>query len=318
MFLLAGTMFLAPNAVLQFFDNNGEPLVGGKLFIYAAGTTTKQPGFTDATGNTPLPDPIILNVRGEVSPSATGAACGLWLDPTLAYKFVLSPPNDTDPPTNSYWTVDNIVSADAAVLAALAEYEATIAGIPIGGMVAYAGPTAPPGWLLCFGQQVSRSTYAALFSAIGTAYGVGNGTTTFNLPDKRGRVSIGKDNMGGSSANRITNAVSGISGTTLGAAGGDQNASADTFTAVSSAVTGVTDPGHAHVIKLNTNGGGPAVGEITSISGGTAPDGHSEAAFTGITVSTTVTTTVTGTNTGASQNVQPSQVDNWIIYTAVI
>lgn len=310
-------MFLAPNAVLQFFDNNGEPLVGGKLFVYAAGTTTKQPGFNSSAGNVPLPDPIILNVRGEVAPSATGASCGLWLDPALAYKFVLAPPTDTDPPTNSYWTVDNIVSADAAVLAALAAYEATIAGIPIGGMIPYAGATAPSGWLLCYGQQISRTTYAALFSAIGTAYGIGDGTTTFNLPDKRGRVSIGKDDMGGTAALRITNAISGISGTTLGAAGGDQNTAPDTLTASSAATTGVTDPGHQHVVKLNTNGGGPAVGEITSIAGGSAPDGHTETAFTGVAVSVAVTTTVTGTNTGASQNVQPSQVDNVIVYTGV-
>ena len=316
---MAGTMYLAPNAVQQFFDNNGAPLVGGKLFLYAAGTgaTPKQPGFTDSTGNIPLPDPIILNARGEVAPSATGASCGLWLDPTLAYKMVLAPPTDTDPPTNSYWTVDNIVSANAAVLAALAAYEASLSGIPIGGMIAYGGATAPSGWLLCYGQAISRTTYAALFAAIGTAYGIGDGTTTFNLPDLRGRVTVGKDNMGGSAANRVTNAVSGISGTTLGAAGGDQNAQPDTLTAVSTAVSGVTDPGHQHVIKLNTNGGGPAVGEITSIAGGTAPDGHTENAYTSIAVTTTVTTTVTGVLAGTAQNMQPSQIANYIIFAGV-
>ena len=314
---MAGTMYLAPTSVQQFFDNNGAPLVGGKLFLYAAGTTTKQSAFTDSTGNTPLPNPVILNSRGEVAPSGIDASCGLWLDPTLAYKTVLAPPDDTDPPTNPYWTVDNIVSANAAVLAALAAYEATVAGIPIGGMIPYGGTTAPNGWLLCYGQQVSRTTYAALFAVIGTAYGVGDASTTFNVPDKRGRVSVGKDDMGGTPANRVTNAVSGISGTTLGAAGGDQHAQPDTLTASSTAVSGVTDPGHQHVIKLNTNGGGPAVGEITSIAGGTAPDGHTENTFTNIAVSTTVTTTVSGVLTGASQNMQPSEVDSWIIFSGV-
>lgn len=310
-------MYLAPNTVQQFFDSNGAPLVGGKLFLYTAGTSTKQPAFTDSTGNTELPDPIILNARGEIAPSAMSASCGLWLDPTLAYKMVLAPPTDTDPPTNSFWTVDNVVSADAAVLAALTAYEATIAGIPIGGMVAYGGTTAPNGWLLCFGQAISRTVYGALFLVVGTAYGSGDSSTTFNVPDKRGRVSVGKDDMGGSPANRVTNAASGISGTTLGAAGGDQNAQADTLTATSAATTAISDPGHRHVIKLNTNGGGPAVGEITSIAGGVAPDGQDEPAFTGIAVSTTVTTTVTGVLSGASQNMQPSEIDNWIIYTGV-
>jgi microcystin-dependent protein len=57
--------------------------------------------------------------------------------------------------------------------------------------VAYA--TAPDGWLLCDGSAVSRSTYAALFEAIGTTYGSGNGTTTFNLPSTKGKVQVGRD-----------------------------------------------------------------------------------------------------------------------------
>lgn len=314
-------MYLSPNAVQQYFGNDGAPLVGGKLFLYAAGTgaTPKQPGFTDATGNTQLPDPIILNARGEVAPSATGASCGLWLDPTLAYKMVLAPPTDTDPPTNSYWTVDNIVSANAAVLAALAAYEATLAGIPIGGLLAYGGTTAPAGWLFCYGQQISRTIYAALFAAIGTSFGAGDASTTFNLPDLRGRAPVGKDDMGGSAADRVTNAVSGISGTTLGAAGGDQNAQVDTLTATSTAVSGVSDPGHTHhgsvsdtFVQFLGTGGNVTIPSGTEELGGAIND-----AFTNVAVSTTVTTVVTSSLTGASQNMQPSQITNWMIYTGV-
>jgi microcystin-dependent protein len=64
---------------------------------------------------------------------------------------------------------------------------------PVGIVTAYAGATAPTGWLLCDGSAVSRTIYAALFAAIGTAYGIGNGTSTFNLPDLRGRVPVGRD-----------------------------------------------------------------------------------------------------------------------------
>lgn len=67
----------------------------------------------------------------------------------------------------------------------------------------YAGGSAPPGWLLCYGQAVSRATYAGLFEAIGTVYGTGDGSTTFNVPDMRGRVAAGKDNMGGTAAGRL-------------------------------------------------------------------------------------------------------------------
>lgn len=95
--------------------------------------------------------------------------------------------------------------------------------IPPGVMWDYAGATAPTGYLLCNGQAVSRATYAALFAAIGTAWGAGDGSTTFNVPDMRGRVAIGKDDMGGTAATRVTLAVAGFDGTILGAAGGAQS-----------------------------------------------------------------------------------------------
>lgn len=60
------------------------------------------------------------------------------------------------------------------------------ADTPIGTIQAYGGTTAPTGWLLCQGQAVSRTTYADLFAVIGTSFGEGDGTTTFNIPDLRG------------------------------------------------------------------------------------------------------------------------------------
>lgn len=62
---------------------------------------------------------------------------------------------------------------------------------PTGMVVAFAGTTAPSGWLLCTGGTVSRTTYADLFDTIGTTYGSGDGSTTFNLPDLRNRVAVG-------------------------------------------------------------------------------------------------------------------------------
>jgi len=94
---------------------------------------------------------------------------------------------------------------------------------PTGFIDAFAGGTPPPGWLFCDGTAISRGTYAALFAIIGTTFGAGDGSTTFNLPDLRGRVIAGRDDMGGAAANRLTNGVAGFVGTTLGASGGLQN-----------------------------------------------------------------------------------------------
>lgn len=310
---MTATMILAPAPIQQYTDNNGNLLVGGQLFSYAAGTTTKQAAFTDAGGLTALPNPVILNARGEVAPSALGTSCGMWLDPTLAYKFVLAPANDTDPPTNAIWTIDNVVSPQSAILAALANYQATLAGVPIGAQMAFAGSTPPTGWLLCYGQAISRTTYAGLFATIGTAYGIGDGTTTFNLPDKRGRASIGADNMGGSAANRVTSAVSGINAAVVGTGGGDEHAQADTLTSTSTANSAVTDPGHTHTVPSVQDGGsGNMIGGRAGPYTTTFP---TNTGFTGIGVTTTVTTTTTSALTGASQNMPPVQVDNVIIYT---
>jgi microcystin-dependent protein len=90
---------------------------------------------------------------------------------------------------------------------------------PTGIILDYGGTTAPDGWLLCYGQPISRTTYSALFNILGTTYGSGDGSTTFNVPDLRGRVTAGQDDMGGSSANRLT---APINGDTLGAAGGTE------------------------------------------------------------------------------------------------
>ena len=91
-----------------------------------------------------------------------------------------------------------------------------VSSSPTGALTAFAGSSAPTGWLLCYGQAVSRATYAALFSVVGTTYGSGNGSTTFNIPDMRGRVPVALDNMGGTDADRLTVA------NTLGDTGGKE------------------------------------------------------------------------------------------------
>ena len=90
-------------------------------------------------------------------------------------------------------------------------------GNATGTIVAFAAAAAPNGWLLCNGAAVSRATYADLFTVIGTNYGVGNANTTFNLPDLRGRFALGKDDMGGVSADSVTAAEASVLGSSSGA-----------------------------------------------------------------------------------------------------
>lgn len=94
--------------------------------------------------------------------------------------------------------------------------------VPVGTVFAFGGSAAPTGYLLLFGQTVSRTTYADLFAVFGTTYGVGDGVTTFGLPDLRGRVIAGVDNMGGVAANRLTATTMAPNGNTRGATGGAQ------------------------------------------------------------------------------------------------
>jgi hypothetical protein len=100
------TTVLTPWPRAQFLGNNGAPLVGGKLFTYQAGTSTKLATYSDSIG-TSNTNPVRLDFRGEAA---------IYVPPNVAYKFVLAPANDTDPPTNPIWTVDNLVSSQLITL----------------------------------------------------------------------------------------------------------------------------------------------------------------------------------------------------------
>ena len=76
-----------------------------------------------------------------------------------------------------------------------------------GTVLPFAAADAPEGWLLCPGQAVSRATYANLFAKIGTTFGVGDGSTTFNVPDLRGEFIRGLDNGRGVDSGRAYSAV---------------------------------------------------------------------------------------------------------------
>lgn len=162
--------------------------------------------------------------------------------------------------------------------------------IPAGIIVPSATIVEPTGWVFCYGQALSRTSYDRLYSAVGTTYGVGDGSTTFNLPDLRGRVLAGKDNMGGSAANRITSGGSGITGSTLGASGG-----AETHT-----LTTAQMPSHTH---NTTYSYARTRGYSVVYNGGPGGYAHHELDNT---------MTYTGGN-GAHQNTQPTMILNYLI-----
>lgn len=169
---------------------------------------------------------------------------------------------------------------------------------------------------------------SATASAAGAAvrllpWGTGDGNSTFNVPDLRDRSWIGRGNMGGTSASRITNSGAGNPGldtTRIAAAGGVDR---HTLTAAQlaahthTASTTITDPGHTHNIATwsTSRGAGGGALELFSASDGVAGDGHVTASnTTGVTAATTITANVGGE---AHPNLPPTLVGNWIIFTGV-
>lgn len=176
-----------------------------------------------------------------------------------------------------------------------------------GAITAYAGATAPSGFLLCDGSAVSRTTYADLFAITGVLYGAGNGTTTFNLPDLRGRVAVGVDNMGGSDAGRLSSA------NTLGTAGGAEThtlsaAETPSHTHSFSAATS-TDGAHTHSTKGEDGDGIAGSANTYHVSGSGAQTGASAGSHSH-TVSGTTGSAGSG---GAHNNMQPFITLNYII-----
>ncbi|MCA4908552.1 MAG: tail fiber protein, partial [Roseomonas sp.] len=117
----------------------------------------------------------------------------------------------------------------------------------IGEYVQVAGPNLPPFCVWPNGQNLSRSSYATLFAAIGTTYGAGDGAISFGTPDVRGRALFGLDNLGGVAASRITSGVSGINAAALGNAGGDQRIGTHGHVA--------TQAAHNHAGSTDSRGG---------------------------------------------------------------
>lgn len=284
------TAGLLPPAVSQFFDNNGNPLTSGTVTTYIPNTTTLKTTWQDASELIANTNPIVLNAAGRAVIYGDGN-----------YRQIVRDRNG-----NLIWD---------AVTSAFGSGGATLIGdgTSVGTILSWSGLTAPTRYVFAYGQEISRVTYSALFTAItlnptvsctsGSAiltslsdttqipigspveatcipggsivssktsttvtlnnmanvttnvvatfipWGNGNGTSTFNVPDLRGRVLAGRDNMGGTAASRLTSTYFATAG--IGAVGGNQAATLITINLPSYTPTGtvaITDPGHTHFI----------------------------------------------------------------------
>jgi len=199
---------------------------------------------------------------------------------------------------------DGVVVNDGGTMKSVPASDFRTYIMPAGSVIPYAGASAPTGFLFCDGSAVSRTTYATLFTALGgesSPYGLGDGSSTFNLPDLRGRVVAGKDNMGGSSANNLTDQSGGLNGDTLGDTGGSET----------QGLAEANLPAHTHTFSDTDS---ITVG--TLVSGDSVNRGGSGQLFSNnsVTVSISGTTSSVGSGT-AHNNVQPTIILQYIIRT---
>ena len=194
----------------------GLPQSGSSLTVYETGTTTLATLYADEGLTTPIANPQISDSAGRFYAQTTV----IWADDTDAYDCVLSFPDGETFSYTAVWLIGapnlitgyapinsptftgdpqaptpavNDSSANIATTAFVAAAIAAVEFIPSGMVAPFAMVTPPAGWLICDGTAISRTTYAALYAAIGVVFGAGDGATTFNLPDLRGEFVRGLD-----------------------------------------------------------------------------------------------------------------------------
>jgi microcystin-dependent protein len=184
---------------------------------------------------------------------------------------------------------------------------------PAGAITGYGALTAPSGWLLCDGTAVSRTTYAALFAAIAAGYGAGDGSTTFNLPDLRGRTAVGL----GTHAD-----VSALANGDGLAVGSRRPKHKHTFVqpTISRPSVTVTDPGHKHEIKASNADGSDAWN--------TPPDemsdnwqsrnAHTQDNTTGITAALAADPVASGGTVGPQTGSEPLDSEAYLVVNYII
>ena len=278
----------------------------------ANGTSTTQLATTAFVQNT------FANV--DLSPFAPKANAALTGIPTAPTAFFTTSTNQiattnfvqlqkTSPaftgvptaPTAPALTANTQIATTAFVAAATAGFTAAQSVDELAGSIKMWGSATPPNnWALCNGQAVSRTTYATLFSRIGTTYGSGDGSTTFNLPNFVDRFSVGAG-----------------SAYAAGSTGGYADAAVITHTHPVSTSVSVTDNGHSHIEQWGqTGGGGPTASgsNLQTYNLQQLPNNPTAPAVTGISVTATTSISApTGAVSGTGRNLPPYISAYWII-----
>ena len=277
------TVGLSPvaGAGWQFFDANGVPLSGGKLYTYAAGTTTPQTTYTSASASVTNANPIILNSEGRVSGTNE-----VWLDISLAYKLILETSANVQ-----LWSADDL-SGIAGLGSAL---PVASGGTGVSSNTAYA--------VLCGGTTATNPIQS--IASVGTAGQVLTSNGAGALPTMQAAFVSGMIILWSGSTASIPSGFLLCDGTSstpdlrnkfvvgagstyaVGATGGSADA------VVVSHTHTVTDPTHAHTQQAQTKLASVGSGADSTNNNGNAIGGTTVAASTGITI---VTAGVSGTN----------------------
>ena len=266
--------------------------MSGDVHISNAGATTIQPGAVTsskiATGT--VTDGNML--AGTLTDTSINAAANIALSklaPLTANKALQSDAFGVVAASSVTSTELGFVAGASSNIQAQINAITGSGSFVSGMLLAYAGASAPAGWLMCDGAAVSRSTYSSLFGVVGVIYGPGDGSTTFNLPNMVNNVAVGQ---GGSIAPSL-GSTSGATTHTL------------SVSEIPAGLT-VTDPGHSHSVT------GAPVG-INAAGGGNGPFLDTASGSYGTTTNTTGISV--GGGGAAHSIVQPSLGINFIIKT---
>jgi microcystin-dependent protein len=290
----------------------------------------------------------LLGSDSEVALSTIGRkeTNGSWVVPSVGDQIIVSA--DDENMTNVFWLRTDDVggpTGPTGPVGATGPIGSTSLGLPTGSITSFAGISAPTGWLLCFGQTLSRTTYSDLFAVLSTTYNTGGEAgTDFRLPDLRGRVIAGQDDMGGISANRLTGQSGGVDGDVMGGTGGlethtltsaqmpththtqnSHNHTQDSHNHTQNAHSHFLGPGQSFGMSGTNFGGSNDSGFATFavavqwINQGTYQGAYVATSETATNIANTATnqaTTATNQDTGgggAHNNIQPTIVLNYII-----
>jgi len=291
----------------------------------ANGVYSLPTGYLAVTGETILAsqhNPPLEDLAASMSQRVMATGAKPFTGPVKFADGIVSAPSITFSSATStgvYKTTDGLGVSVGGIMVA----EFTAGGIRtgaryLGELIPFTGLTAQALTVLVYGQTLSRTTYAALWAfaqteiaAGNTFYNNGNGSTTFGIGDMRGRVPAGKDNMGGSAANRLTATTMSPNSTTLGAANG--GLTGETYTLVTLNLPPYTPSGSVSSGLGGSFTKGILQGGVTpplTNVGGAASGGQ----IGDISVSSTFTGTAQGGTSTPMPVVQPTIITNYLLF----